>query len=127
MTTAPTAQDEAAARETGMTPQAITGIRGGAVLLHHSRERADLFTWQDEMFKEYGASNTLVDTWEVEDNGAPLYICTIVLLVPCDYADARRAEWERCAQVAEQPLGPGLSGRDDYWQPAIAAAIRALD
>lgn len=37
------------------------------------------------------------------------------------------AERERCARVAESPFGPGLADRDDYWQPRIAAAIRALE
>lgn len=42
-------------------------------------------------------------------------------------ATAIAQERERCAQVAELPFGPGLADRDDYWQPRIAAAIRALD
>jgi hypothetical protein len=34
-------------------------------------------------------------------------------------------EREACAQTAEAAFGSGLSDRDDYWQPRIAAAIRA--
>ena len=36
-------------------------------------------------------------------------------------------ERERCAQVADAPFGPFVGDHDDYWQPRIAAAIRALD
>jgi len=39
---------------------------------------------------------------------------------------AYAAGLEQAAQIAEAPFGPGLSDRDDYWQPRIAYAIRLL-
>lgn len=32
---------------------------------------------------------------------------------------------EECAKIAESQLMPGICGRDDYWQPLVAKAIRA--
>lgn len=84
--------------------------RGGKVLMHTSLNRADLFTWQEEVFAEYRSAGALVDTWQLDDHPDgqggtfTLYACTIVI----PSGDARRnalqeaaAEVERVANIWE--------------------------
>lgn len=75
---------------------------------------------QDEMIK-------ILIAWQFPKARAILLSGELLEAVELSRRAAVAAERERCAQVAESPFGPGLADRDDYWQPRIAAAIRALD